>query len=281
MLARGRALLLVVLLSHSLALAQSPTGELRDEPYEHLVHGELGLYYRPAPRELGLVQPGLFGQFTLARFGEGLVQLDVGWRAIGSFGSDSAFRAMNPYLGVRLGHEDRSGDVILRVRGSLGVTAPLTNAYDEFDSVVVPLPAGSPDGATTQYLAESMQGGYDLWLLFPVNTAIVLRGDVELRHQYVVFGADVGLALLVFLPSGDTSARVQLGAFVGGRPIRELTLGLRLQGAGGWPPTLAMIPYVRGELGLGFVEGRLLLYSPSSLDGVGAWAVQLLGGATF
>lgn len=303
MLDRGRALLFVLLVVPSAAHAQSPTGELRDARYEHLVSGELGFYYRSASTvDIGLLQPGLFAQLTLARFGEGLVQLDVAWRAVGSFGSIAAFRAMNPYLGVRLGYEDRDGDVIVRVRGGVGGTAPLTNAYDDWvDGWWLPTPAGTPPnaGALTQLYAASTQGQYDLWLLAPLSAALVVRGDVELRHPLVVAGADAALAVLFELPpegyGGATTPALQLGAFAGGRPVPELVLGLRLQVVGTFPSGrsaegyTSLTPFVRGEIGPGFVEGRLLMnldwpYGFAFDTGPGAlhvWAVQLLGGATF
>lgn len=303
MLDRGRALLFVLLVVPSAAHAQSPTGELRDARYEHLVSGELGFYYRSDTFELGLLQPGLFGQVTLPRFGEGLVQLDVAWRAIASFGGFSAFRAMNPYLGVRLGYEDRDGEVSVRVRGGVGGTAPLTNAYDDWLRGYLPLPTGGyipGAGIVTQHLAPAMQGGYDLWLLSSQNAAMVIRGDFELRHRYAVAGIDTALAVLFALPAvpaptEDTTV-LQVGVFAGGRPVPEVVVGLRFQAVGTFPSGrsaaegyTSLTPFVRGEIGPGFVEGRLLMnldwpYGFAFDTGFGAlhaWVVQLLGGATF
>ena len=79
------ALVALLTVSPAVALAQSSTGELRDEAYDHRIAGELGFFYRSeGPFEFGAIQPSFYGTFTLARFGESaFLQLDASWRFAG------------------------------------------------------------------------------------------------------------------------------------------------------------------------------------------------------
>jgi hypothetical protein len=282
--------------SPTVALAQSSTGELRDEVYDHRVGGELGLFLRSqGTSDIGGIQPSFYGTFTLARFGESaFLQLDTAWRFAGLFGTSSAFRAMNPYAGVRVGAEGGEADGRWRGRGGVGVTLPLTNAYDDF--------SGTFDPALLTYsLSHSMNGAFDGWLALPLNAAVVLRGDFEYRGQYFVVGGDGALGALFPVEyrgaTGNTLVSLQLGAYAGGRPIPELTLGVRFQAVAlvttrdttgsNTEGYTSLMPFVRGEIGPGFVEGRLLMNLDDpygwAFDATGfhVWAVQVLGGATF
>lgn len=279
----------------SLALAQSSTGELRDETYDHRVAGELGFFYRSeGSSDIGVLQPSFYGTFTLARFGESaFLQLDAAWRLAGVFGDTSAFRAMNPYVGVRVGAEGGEANGRWRGRGGLGFTLPLTNAYDDFRALGA--------GLLTYTLTHAMNAAFDSWLALPLNAAVVLRGDFEYRGEYFVVGGDGAFGALLPVEyqgsTGDTLLSLQFGAFAGGRPIPELTLGVRFQAVAlvttrdttgsNTEGYTSLMPFVRGEFGPAFVEGRLMMNLDDpygfAFDSTGlhVWAVQVLGGASF
>lgn len=302
------ALLVVAAVAPASVLAQSSTGELTAEPTEHRVAGELGFFYRrEGEADIAILQPSFYGNFTVAHLSDAaFVQIDAAWRMIGLFGDLSAFRAMNPFIGARIGAGGGAPTDRWRARGGVGFTLPLTNAYDDF--------RGGPfgrlsDGLFAQILVPGMQGVYDDWLTSPLNAAVVFRGDFEYRGEYFFTGVDTALAALLPVEydgrTGDTLIDLQLGAFAGGRPIPALALGVRFQAvalittrdtmgvssnAEGYT---SLIPFVRGEFGHGFVEGRLLMNldtpwgfafdSGTTASGVfiRVWAIQVSAGATF
>jgi hypothetical protein len=279
------------------ASAQMSTGELRDHGYAHRVSGELGFHYREqtiglSETEIALFQPSLYGTFgLLPTVDDGLsVEIDTAWRFGGVAGDISAFRAANPYLGVRVGVRSAEG---WRARGGLGFTLPLTNLYDDYDG------AGGFDaaGAVAILGIVGLQGAWDPWLESVLNAAIVLRGDFEYRHQYFAAGAETAFAALLPVEyqgrTGDTTYAAQLAVWGAGRPIPELALGVRFQAVmldssrDGTSPEgyLALIPFVRGEIGDAFVESRLVMNLDDPLgfafDDGRFWAIYLLGGGTF
>lgn len=297
-------LLSAFLLVPGLAQAQASTGELTDTPTDHRVWGDLGFFYRTqGGAEIGDLAPSLYGTFTVARFGDAFLQVDAAWRFNGLFGTTSAFRAMNPYLGARLGAEGGTAGERWRARGGLGLTLPLTNAYDDLAGGF----SGSTAGLLAQVLTAPMHGMGEAWLGAALNMAVVARGDFEYRHTYFVAGGDVAFAALLPVEyrgsTGDTTFDLQLGAFAGARPIPELVLGARFSavalvrtntdpGESNTEGYTALAPFVRGEIGPGFVEGRLIMNLDSpfgfAFDSTAApgellhvWAVQVSGGASF
>ena len=281
-------LLFLIALSSSpaRAAAQMSTGEIPPDDAgdtRSRVAGELAFFFTDSPFELAALMPSIYASLGLAEWeGGAFVDLDLAWRASGVMGDTSAFRAMNPYVGVRAGVRDRRAG--WRVRGGLGATAPLTNFYDPgFDS------------ATPMIIALYAQGAFDAWLALPLNAAIVARGDVEYRGEHFGVGADTAFAALLPVEyqgrTGDTIFVGQLGVFALGRPIEPLALGVRFQAVAmgdtrpdtGGEGYLALMPFVRGELGNGFVEGRLFMNLDDPLgfafDRGRYWAVSVTGGA--
>jgi hypothetical protein len=300
---RNALLFLLALATPSVGAAQSSTGELRDEVLDHRVSGDLGFFYRTqGTADIGVLQPSLYGTFTVARFGDAFVQVDAAWRFVGLFGTTSAFRASNPYAGVRFGTESAAGPERWRARGGLGLTLPLTNLYDDFRFGG----GGGGAGLVAHLLAAPMQGVQDAWLGLPLNVALVLRGDFEYRHTYFVVGGDLAFASLFPVEydgrTGNTVLDLQLGAYAGARPIPELAIGVRFSAVAvistNTPPgtsntegLTSLAPFVRGEIGPAFVEGRLLMNLDEpygfAFDSSGSglvihvWAVQLSGGGSF
>lgn len=283
-----------VLASSTLAHAQASTGELRDHESTSRIAVELGYYHwSVGMSEVELFQPSFYGSFRLAAPTETtFVDLDVAWRAAGSAGDGSAFRAGNPYVGVRAGMHDRENG--FRVRGGLGLTAPLTNLYDDYRGGLL---GDGFVGIFTLALGGAMQGAWDAWLTVPLNMAVVARGDVEWRQEYFDLGAEVGFGALLPVEyegqTGDTTLALQGAAWAAGRPIPELAIGARFQAVMIAPTGedmdsegyLALVPFVRGEIGAGFVEGRLVMNLDDpygfAFDDEGIWAVYVSGGADF
>lgn len=284
----------------SVSLAQGSTGELREAPYRHRIAGELGFYHRGMTGgSLVALQPAIHASFgLLQQEGETPIglQLDLDWRGAGyvadsDFGDDSAaFRVFNPYAGVRIGHEEHDLESSWRVRGGLGITLPLANAYDPDDEVF-----------TTLVLGAALTGGWDPWLSSIGSMAVVLRGDFEYRHTYFLAGAETALGLMLPVEyqgfTGDTVVAPQLGVWAAGRPIEQLAIGMRFQavalvrtgdtafGMSNTEGYLALVPFVRLELGAGFLETRLVAnlddpFGPAFDEG-GFWGWYIGGGASF
>lgn len=273
---------------------------------DHWLLGELSLFAGAGDvlEPAALVHVGLHGGVGLARFDEGLVQLDVAWRFVGVIDGPTLFRPLNPYLGVRAGIERSDPDERFRARGGLGLTLPLTSAYrDDFEWTVLSGMAFPPlGGSFLIFVAPGALGMFDLWLSQPETVGVVGRGDVEYRHRYVVAGGDVAVAFLGDVPASRYSFSLgellvaQLGGFLGGRPVQELVLGVRAQVSVRHMTSVdrgegfgSILPFVRVELPPAFVECRLLLnlndpFGFSFTDAMGPlphlWSVQVLGGAT-
>jgi hypothetical protein len=285
------------------ASAQLTTGELRRYQTDHRVAGELGFFYRQeGAADLAMFQPSLFGNFTVHRFDDthGFVQVDAAWRFAGLFGDFSAFRAGNPFFGIRAGTQQGGPDDQWRARGGIGLTLPLSNLYDDFGGG-----PGLNHGIFTWAIGPGMQGGYDNWLYTPLNMAVVFRGDFEYRGEAFGVGVDGAVGLMMPVEyrgrTGNTLVQMQIGGFVAGRPIPELALGLRAQtvlliptGMGTRAEGLvALVPFVRGEFeGGAFLESRLVMnlddpYGFSfdsgsiAMGALRVWAVQLNAGADF
>lgn len=279
----------------AIASAQIQTGELRDERTPHRVVGELGFFHRAVGMaEVNVAQPSFYGRFTVAELDPDLtIQLDVAWRTSGVVVEDqAAFRAGNPFFGARIAAHGEGW----RARGGLGLTLPLTTAYDDFSG-------GDFTGAFAVVYGSAMQGSWDPWLLSYYNMALVTRGDFEYRHEYFDAGIEGAAAALLPVPrdggGGNTTFALQLAGWFAGRPIPELAAGVRFQavaaittnadpGESNTEGFLALIPFVRGELGdTAFLEGRLVMnlddpygfaFDSELLD---VWAVYALAGADF
>lgn len=294
---RAAALVLALLGLVPRAAGQSSTGELGDAPPRHRIALELGFFYRrEGETDLAMLQPSVYATLVAADVQPGVaLDVDFAWRGVGLFGDYGAFRAMNPYFGVRLGEsgENPIAGTRWRARGGLGGTLPLTNAYRDAPPAL-PTPSGGYDGYLAQLYVAGMQGDYDPWLEAPLTTAIAVRGDVEHRAPSYLLGGDLALAVLFAVPyedDGGTRAALEIGFFSGGRVLPELTVGVRAQGvllvgsrAGG---TFSLVPFVRAELGQGFVELRLLMnllgpWAVSFEPGLNRiWAIQLHAGVRF
>ena len=288
------ASILLVLAAPTLASAQMFTGELpgRDAgDTQSRIAGEMGLYvYDQGPTEAALAQPSFYASFGLldSRSG-GFLDLDLAWRAAGSAGDISAFRAGNPYVGIRGGFRDRRDR--WRFRVGAGATAPLMSLYDDYRA------PGDIEAVFTVTVANAMQGNLDAWLLAPLTASLVVRADFEYRGD--AWGIGVDSAFAAMLPveyndrTGDTTYAAQLGVFALGRPVDALAIGGRFQAVmldssrDGTSPEgyLALIPFIRGEFGGGFIEGRLVMNLDEPLgfafDDGNVWAVYVSGGANF
>jgi hypothetical protein len=274
------------------AHAQGSTGELRDRPYDHRFAIGGGLYVRSTGGDtLALYVPEVQVAVGLTRPSpDVLVQLDVDWRlsafTLSGPSGSTGLRAFNPYVGVRVGYEQGEEGSRLRVRGGAGITLPFANLYDWN----LELFAAQLGGLATT-------GFWDAWLSTAGNMGLVGRGDVEYRHAYVLVGGEAALAALVPIEymgsTGDTVLVTQLGIWVAGRPIPELAIGARFQAVGAFSTRttssdegyLALAPFVRAEIGPGFVETRLLINLDEPLgfafDDDNYWAWTLAGGAAF
>lgn len=212
-----------------------------------------------------------------------IVDLDIAARGIGVAGPFDSFRPGNPYVGLRLGWREPSWVV----RGGIGTTAPITNAFDDGLSDLVAYRVG-----------QAMYGGEEAWLLEPEIQPLVLRGDFEIHSQYVMGGFDAALGVIFPLRragGGDTELAFQTGAFGAFTPIPELAIGMRLAlffatdwriGFGGVDELqLALTPFVRVDLLPAFIELRLVmnLDRPNgfAFDPGGIWALALSVGGRF
>ncbi len=260
-------------LAPSLARAQATTGELRDYDSFLRVRGEMGFTYferrfmfSSDTADFGVAMPAVFVDGMFYDVDGVQLNVDFAWRAVGSAGDISAFRAGNPLFGVRAGY--RSGS--FRVRGGLAFTLPLTNLYDDLRSSGFG-GGGGIHGQFSMVVGMLAQGGWDAWLLTYVNSTVLARGDFEYRGDYLVAGVDGSLGVMLPVEyegrTGDSTYAAQIGGFIGGRPIPELVLGTRLHAvmldssADGTAPLgfAAITPFVRGEIGIGFIEGRVLV----------------------
>lgn len=281
------------------AAAQGSTGELLDEDYQHRIAGELGIYQRSTGgNSLVMVQPGLHAAIGIvaAEAGGPGVQLDIDWRGGGYVNdpelgdSQSAFRVFNPYVGARVAFGAGEPGSRWRARVGGGVTLPLANAYD-----------GNLDLLLAGYGALAMTGGWDPWLNSAGNMAVVARGDFEYRHQYFLVGAETSLGFMLPVEwegrTGDTIVVPQLGIWAAARPIEQLAIGGRFQavaqittgdvspGASNAEGFLAFTPFIRAELGGGFIETRLVINLDEpfgfAFDHDRFWGFYIAGGASF
>lgn len=290
------ALTLALSILPSVALAQS-TGELRDEPYRHRLAFDLGLYHDSDPgSSFTVFSPSFRGAFGIASLGRnGLVQLDIDWRASAyhfetDVGTASGFRALNPYVGVRFGGEGGDRRSRWRARGGFGATAPLTNLYDR-----------DLELSNTAGWSAPLRGGWDIWLSSTSNLALVGRGDFEYRNRYFLTGIEAAIGVLLPLEhdgaTRDTIVAPQVGVWAAFRVAQILALGGRFQavaivdtrdlspGISNTEGLLASGPFVRLELGAGFLEAQLLINLDEpfgfGFDEDRYWAFYFQGGAQF
>lgn len=264
-------ILWVCLITPLTASAQASTGELRDEHYRHRIAGEMGFFYRDGEPSVFGFQPSLHGSFELMEQTSELpvsIQLEVDWQAGGAwgksaFGEETEFRAMNPSVGARIGHEEGERGSRWRARGGVGITLPITNLYDP-----------SPGILTGFVVALALPGAWDPWLAYPFNMALAARGDFEYRHTYFLVGAETAVGFLFPVEyqgsTGNTAITPEIGVWAAGRPVEQLALGARVQavaivatnaprGASDAEGYTALVPFVRLELGSAFVETRLVM----------------------
>lgn len=295
--ARAAVVLLAVLALPLDVAAQASTGELRDEPFRHLFAAELGLFYADHDDTwVVALQPAVHAQIGALEQTDSLpisVQLDVDWRGAGfdgdsPAGPSSGFRAWNPYLGARVGHEAGEPGSRWRARGGLGLTLPLANLYD----------AGS-ELFTSKVVGQALTGGWDPWLSSRPEVAVVVRGDFEYRHTHFFVGAETALGLLLPIEhegvTGSTILVPQLGVWAAGRLVEQLALGVRFQavaqiltraapGASDTEGFTALVPFLRSDLGPGFIETRVVInlddpWGPAFDDGR-FWGWYIGGGVT-
>lgn len=282
----------VALASASSAAAQPSTGELRDDLVVTRVAGELGLgYLDRSGTEVVALQPSVYGDFVLLYTDPLLVSIDFAWRAVGTAGDFSAFRAGNPFFGVRVGYFADG----LRARGGVGLTLPLTNAYDDFRGSSL-VGGGGAEALVSMFMANAMQQSWDYWLQSYLNMALVFRGDVEYRSDFFAAGGEVAVAPMFPVEyegrAGDTVVGMQAAVWGAVRPVEMLALGARLQTSVLIPTTDgadpigfgSVVPFVRGELDQAFVEARFSVslvpdnYEAIYGPGEHPWSVYLLGG---
>ncbi len=279
----------------TVAVAQPSTGEAPTRPGQHRVSGEFDFYHS------GVYSSAFLGPAVYARFrlydaraglavlsGEGgfVVDLDAAWRGVGLVGDVSEFRMGNPFVGLRIGTDGEA----FTARGGLGVTLPLTNAYDDTGFDVLAL-----------YLVGiGTHGVWDLELVTPQTVALMLTGDAQLRSSMFMAGGDAGFTTLFSVPrdgpAGDPDLVLKLGVYGAVTPIPQLAVGLRFQmvtlintgGAGarsGEEGYLALAPFVRVLLGPAFAELRLWMnlddpYGFAFDDGK-VWSLAFSGGINF
>lgn len=251
------------------------------------IAGELGYFtVGNAGRDVHLFAPSVYGSVRLVTLSSSLdLGLDFGLRGLGAAGTSSIFRAGNGYLGASLGV---AGDGF-RTRVGAGVALPFLNAYSlETLSEALEL------AVAVNYMT-AMWGGWDTFYATRGYLPIVVRGDFEWRGELFFAGAQGGAALYVPVveEASHASLTLQLGLFAGLRPIEGLALGVRAQAVYSHsfgPPRsdegqLALMPFVRGELGQGFIEGRLLMNLDEpygfAFDTGKVWALSVTGGANF
>ncbi|MFN7697872.1 MAG: hypothetical protein ACK6CU_05310 [Deltaproteobacteria bacterium] len=278
------------------AAAQS-TGELSGSARSRLAL-DVGFYHGGSDTLLGaerrtILVPSLhLSADVLGIAPDVSLALDVSFRAVGSIwkvGSNERtdFRPGNVYAGLRLVVTPFEG---LRVRGGLGVVAPVLNTYagDDFAVIAVPFTA-------------LPLGGWDPWLIARGYVPVVLRLDAELRQGAFFLGAEgaIGLGVPVLEGYEGLALGAQLAGFGGVRPIQELALGLRAQtamydagrtagvfGSDPWAVGFfSLVPFVRVEVGGLFAEARCfvsLVDNPAyAANGEKAWGLYLLLGTDF
>ncbi|MBW2463830.1 MAG: hypothetical protein JRH11_19425 [Deltaproteobacteria bacterium] len=270
------------------AAAQPSTGYSATTPDRHRIAFELDFFHE-GNISTAAISPAVYARFRLIDARDGLavetgegglvIYLDVDWRGAALVGEAGSFRMGNPYVGASVGIESRS----LTVRGSIGLTLPLTNLYDEgFDDVFA------------YGYALALHGAWDAHLVLPQTLSVPITGEIQFRTPILLLGADGGLIPLFSVPksgdAGDPVVAIQLGAFAAFTPIPELAAGLRFQvvgffGNGGEEGFVALVPFVRGEVGRGFIEGRFYMnlddpYGFSFDDGK-IWSVSVDAGAEF
>jgi hypothetical protein len=278
------------------AAAQS-TGELSGSARSRLAL-DVGFYHGGSDTLLGaerrtILVPSLhLSADVLGIAPDVSLALDVSFRSVGSIwklGSNERFdfRPGNVYAGVRLVVTPFEG---LRVRGGLGVVAPVLNTYADDDFAVIAVP----------FTALPL-GGWDPWLIARGYVPVVLRLDAELRQGAFFLGAEgaIGLGVPVLEGYEGLALGAQLAGFGGVRPIQELALGLRAQTAmydpgrttsvfGSDPFAVgffSLVPFVRVEIEGLFVEARCFVSladnSAYATLGEKAWGLYLLLGSDF
>lgn len=259
-----------------------------DAPVVHKLTGGIGAYARLRALTSALDADDAF-----------LLDVDLGWRFwAGEFflgsGEVVCCRLLNPYVGASAGWESED----MRVRGGVGMTLPVANAFRN-------------DGRPEQLLwehADAAFGYRDGWLTMGETMAFVVRGDWEARVAWLRVGVEAALALMVpvlregdpiFVPreGGDPFTRYQLFFSASGVIEPWVEMGLRV-GVAGWagmsqssPTTVGLTrasggpsaagppgtrfddaqisasPFARVRFAPGYVEARatLLLDDPNGL----------------
>ncbi|MDW8245758.1 MAG: hypothetical protein RMJ84_04190 [Sandaracinaceae bacterium] len=194
-----------------------------------------------------------------------------------------------------------------RVRVGSGVVAPVMNAYNARSrepSTPSSLGLSSDSSAIAlTTLSTAPNGGWDSWLVWRGWLPFVLKGDVQYRHEYFFVGGDLGLGVgvpVIDEVEDQIPFAFQAGAYAGGRPIRELSIGMRFQtvvtdrsqGRADRDPSAigfaSLVPFLRVEFkvkGLGFLEGRFFISLADNgvYEALGekSWGIYLLGGSFF
>ena len=220
---------------------------------------------------------------------------------------ESDFRTGNIFLGAHyVRHE---GDLRFRVGG--GLTLPIANIPDadndqELEDAFVAL--------ATYATAVAARGAWDLWLWLPETMSLVVPFRLEKRLAPAIeLGVDAALAMLIPIADneGGTDLLIQVAGDLAFLLSQDVRLGFRLQFA--WVATddesddapnftsmiftddddpgendelqLSFEPYVRGYLGSGFLQARLVinLDEPAGFgfDDDGVWGLFLGGGVLF
>lgn len=279
---------LIVSVTSATAEAQPSTGYAASTPDRHRIALELDFFHEGI-LSTAAISPAVYARFRLIDARDGLavetgeaglvIDLDIDWRGAALAGEVSSFRMGNPYVGASVGIESKS----LTVRGSIGLTLPLTNAYDD----------GGVDVVNYGYTL-ALHGAWDSHLIVPQSLSVPITGELQFRTPILLLGADGGLIPLFSVPqsgdAADPAVALQLGAFAAITPVPALAAGLRFQAVGLFGNDreegyLALVPFVRGEIGAGFIEGRFYMNLDDpygfAFDDLKVWSVSVSAGAEF
>ena len=193
------------------------------------------------------------------------------------------YRAASGYVGMRVAIRPIEG---LRVRAGAGLVAPFLNAYHE------------DPGPLLATFSLGTNAAWDPWLAWYGAVPIVLRADMEYRHELFFAGLEgaVTFGPAVLREYEGTAMGEQVAVWAGLRPIPVLAIGLRAHVVvTEFPRPLrtmaeshvfgALTPFIRGEFGQGFIESRFVINLVdndwSRFAGEKSWGLYFLGGFNF